>query len=126
MKFKTKLWVTFSFCPQFSTIHHQCYNLHMPSHSVSAIWVFFLFRPKIKFYLAQLKPWLRFLLTNLGVTTKQNFKHSSPNIHYQPDICTQLHKIVHCSLLSNFILYSCHKKTRSQSFFLFTIIIFKA
>ena len=59
---------------------------------------FFLFRPIIKVYLAQLKPWLRFLSYNLVVTTKQNLKRNSPNNHYQPDICTQLHKIVHCSL----------------------------
>ena len=70
----------------------------------------FLLRPKIKIYLAQLKPWPKFLSYYLGVTTKQNFKHNIPNNHYQPDICTQLHRIVHRSLLLNIILYSSPKK----------------
>ena len=50
----------------------------------------FLFRPKIRVYLAQTKPWLKFLSFNLCVITKQNFKHNSPNNHYQPDIYFQL------------------------------------
>ena len=66
--------------------------------------------------LAQLKPWLKFLSYILGVTTKQNFKHNSPKNHYPPDICTQLHIIVHCSLLLNIILYSSNKNKITEFF----------